>query len=111
MITRNISGFSIMCNRKPIRYKIAKAQPVTSLTFMVISGFFLHFHRRSDWLKNNKNLINIPEIIHSVHFLWSYAVKLNKVTGKNKVGACNSILSVETKLKSVDEWKCRMVNF
>lgn len=37
---RLISDLSIMCKRKPIRYKIAKVQPVTSLTFMV-SGFLL----------------------------------------------------------------------
>ena len=37
MITRNISGLSIMCNRKPVRYQIAKGQPVISLTFVVIS--------------------------------------------------------------------------
>ena len=58
-----------MYKRKPIENKIAKAQHVMSLSF-VVSDFFLQFaiDQTSNWLKNIEHPINIPEIIPSVQF-------------------------------------------
>lgn len=102
---RLISDLSIMCKRKPIRYKIAKVQPIMSLTFMV-SGFFLQLDPPSNWLKNNKHLMNIPEIILIVQFSVELHSNIKQGYLDNQSRSMQlTIVFCRDQTGSVHEWK------